>query len=34
MGEYANRGLTRIAAWGCALTISGLNVFLLYQQFA
>jgi manganese transport protein len=34
MGEHANRGLTRMLAWACALTITGLNAFLLYQQFA
>lgn len=32
MGAHVNGGLTRLAAWGCALLISGLNVFLLYQQ--
>jgi len=32
MGTHVNRSLTRRAAWGCALAISALNVFLLYQQ--
>jgi manganese transport protein len=34
MGEHVNRGATRLLAWGCALVISGLNVFLLVQQLA
>jgi manganese transport protein len=34
MGIHVNRGLTRLLAWGCALVISGLNVFLLVEQFA
>jgi manganese transport protein len=34
MGVYVNRGVTRVAAWACAMTITGLNVFLLYQQFS
>jgi manganese transport protein len=33
MGAHVNRLATTIFAWGCALLISGLNVFLLYQQF-
>ena len=32
MGVHVNRRLTTVAAWGCAALISGLNVFLLYQQ--
>jgi manganese transport protein len=32
MGAHVNRAVTRVAAWGCALAISGLNVFLLYEQ--
>src|SRR5438105_2561277 len=32
MGVHVNRRLTTVAAWGCAVLISGLNVFLLYQQ--
>jgi manganese transport protein len=32
MGTYANRLPTRLIAWACALTISALNVFLLYKQ--
>jgi manganese transport protein len=34
MGTYVNRGVTRVLAWGCAATISALNVFLLVQQFS
>ena len=33
MGVHVNGRLTTIAAWGCALLISALNAFLLYQQF-
>jgi manganese transport protein len=33
MGVHVNRRLTTVLAWGCALLISLLNVFLLYQQF-
>jgi manganese transport protein len=33
MGVHVNRGLTTVAAWGCAVLITGLNLFLLYQQF-
>jgi manganese transport protein len=33
MGNYVNRGLTSVLAWTCAIVISGLDVFLLYQQF-
>jgi manganese transport protein len=33
MGVHVNRRLTTILAWGCASLISGLNVFLIYQQF-
>jgi manganese transport protein len=32
MGVHVNRPLTTAAAWGCAIVITGLNVFLLYQQ--
>ncbi len=32
MGEHVNSALTRLAAWGCALLITGLNVFLICQQ--
>jgi manganese transport protein len=32
MGVHVNRRLTTVLAWGCAGLISGLNVFLLYQQ--
>jgi manganese transport protein len=33
MGVHVNRRLTTILAWGCALLITGLNVFLILQQF-
>jgi manganese transport protein len=33
MGVHVNRRVTTIVAWSCAGVISGLNVFLLYQQF-
>ena len=32
MGVHVNRPLTTVAAWGCAVLISGLNVFLIGQQ--
>ena len=32
MGVHVNRRATTFAAWGCAVLISGLNVFLIYQQ--
>jgi manganese transport protein len=32
MGVHVNRPLTTTLAWGCAVLISALNVFLLYQQ--
>src|SRR5205807_1763476 len=32
MGVHVNRRLTTILAWGCAVLISALNVFLIYQQ--
>jgi manganese transport protein len=32
MGVHVNRRLTTILAWGCALLITGLNVFLIYEQ--
>jgi manganese transport protein len=32
MGAHVNRPLTSVLAWGCALLITGLNLFLLYQQ--
>ncbi len=34
MGVYVNRGLTRIAAWACAATITTLNLFLIVQQLS
>jgi manganese transport protein len=33
MGVHVNRPLTTVLAWGCAILITGLNQFLLYQQF-
>jgi manganese transport protein len=33
MGVHVNRALTTVLAWGCAMLITGLNLFLLYQQF-
>ena len=33
MGRHVNRPITSIAAWACAIAISAMNVFLLYQQF-
>jgi manganese transport protein len=33
MGVHVNRRLTTLLAWGCAVLISALNVFLLFQQF-
>ncbi|MFL5822765.1 MAG: Nramp family divalent metal transporter [Solirubrobacteraceae bacterium] len=33
MGEYTNGPLTRTLAWGCAVIISALNVFLILKQF-
>jgi manganese transport protein len=32
MGVHVNRGATTVVAWGAAILISGLNVFLIYQQ--
>jgi manganese transport protein len=33
MGIHVNRRLTTVLAWSCAILISALNVFLIYQQF-
>jgi manganese transport protein len=33
MGVHVNRPLTTVLAWGCAIVITGLNAFLIYQQF-
>ena len=33
MGIHVNRRATMIIAWGIVITITALNVFLLYQQF-
>jgi manganese transport protein len=32
MGVHVNRAVTTILAWGCAVLITGLNIFLIYQQ--
>jgi Mn2+/Fe2+ NRAMP family transporter len=32
MGVHVNRVHTTVLAWSCAILITGLNVFLLYQQ--
>jgi manganese transport protein len=32
MGEHVNRRLVRSVAWACAILITGLNGFLIYQQ--
>jgi manganese transport protein len=31
MGVHVNRRLTSVLAWGCAVLISALNVFLIFQ---
>jgi manganese transport protein len=33
MGAHVNRRLTATLAWSCAILITALNVFLIYQQF-
>jgi manganese transport protein len=33
MGVHVNRRLTTVLAWACAVLITGLNLFLVYQQF-
>jgi manganese transport protein len=33
MGVHVNRPLTTVLAWACAVLITGLNLFLVYQQF-
>jgi manganese transport protein len=33
MGVHINRRITTVLAWGCALVISCLNVFLILEQF-
>jgi manganese transport protein len=32
MGAHVNRRLTTALAWSCAILITGLNLFLIYQQ--
>jgi manganese transport protein len=32
MGAHVNRRHTTVLAWGCAILITALNVFLIYQQ--
>ena len=34
MGAHVNRPLTTVLAWGCAVLITALNVFLIVQQLA
>ncbi len=33
MGIHVNRPLTTVLAWSCVILITGLNLFLVYQQF-
>jgi manganese transport protein len=33
MGAHVNRPLTSVIAWACAISITAMNVFLIYQQF-
>ncbi|HJS95601.1 MAG TPA: Nramp family divalent metal transporter [Solirubrobacteraceae bacterium] len=33
MGVHVNRPVTTVLAWGCAILITGLNLFLLFEQF-
>jgi manganese transport protein len=33
MGDLVNLRVTTVAAWSCAIGISGLNLFLLFQHF-
>jgi manganese transport protein len=33
MGVHVNRPLTSVVAWTCAIAITAMNVFLIYQQF-
>ncbi len=33
MGVHVNRRLTTVVAWSCAILITVLNLFLIYQQF-
>ncbi|HET9718598.1 MAG TPA: Nramp family divalent metal transporter [Solirubrobacteraceae bacterium] len=33
MGPHVNRPLTSLIAWACAISITAMNVFLIYQQF-
>ena len=33
MGVHVNRPLTSVVAWTCAIGITAMNVFLIYQQF-
>jgi manganese transport protein len=33
MGVHVNRRLTTVLAWACALLITGLNMFLILEQF-
>jgi manganese transport protein len=33
MGIHVNRPMTTILAWTCAIAITAMNIFLIYQQF-
>ena len=33
MGIHVNRPMTTIVAWICAIAITAMNIFLIYQQF-
>jgi manganese transport protein len=33
MGVHVNRPITTALAWSCAVLITALNLFLIYQQF-
>ena len=33
MGTHVNRPVTSILAWSCAIGITAMNIFLIYQQF-
>ena len=33
MGIHVNRPMTTIIAWICAIAITAMNIFLVYQQF-
>jgi len=33
MGTHVNRPVTSVLAWSCAIGITAMNIFLIYQQF-